>query len=42
VITAGKNENCGAVFYPLTYAMYWMPLFRVHDFNLLHPKEKPE
>lgn len=42
VITAGKNENGGAVFYTLTYAMYWMPLFRVHDFNLLHPKEKPE
>ena len=42
VITAGKNENGGAVFYTLTYAMYWMPLTRVHDFNLLHPKEKPE
>ncbi len=42
VITAGKSENGGAVFYTLTYAMYWMPLTRVHDFNLLHPKEKPE
>ena len=41
VITAGKNESCLPVYETLTYAMYWMPLFRVHDFNLLHPKEKP-
>lgn len=42
VITAGKNENGGPVFYTLTYAMYWMPLSQVHDFNILHPKEKTE
>ncbi len=41
VITAGKNENGLTAFYTLTYAMYWMPLSRVHDFNLLHPEEKP-
>ena len=39
VISAGKTESGLPVFYTLTYAMYWMPLSRVHDFNLLHPQE---
>ena len=40
VITAGKNESGLPVYETLIYAMYWMPLDRVHDFNLLHPKER--
>ena len=41
VITAEKAENGTAAYYTVTYAMYWMPLARVRDFNLLHPEELP-
>ena len=40
VISAVLNEKGEPVGYQLTYAMYWMPLAHVHDFNLLHREDE--
>lgn len=37
VIFASLSGNGTPVSYGLVYAMYWVPLDRVHDFNLLYP-----
>ena len=40
VISAAANDQHVITDYHMTYAMYWMPLNRVRDFNLLYAGEK--